>query len=512
MTAREERRENGRVLVELAGVTKRFGPATAAQDVSFRVHRGQIFALLGPSGSGKTTILRLIAGLERPEAGRIAVDGRTVTGPRTFVPPEERRVGLVFQDYALFPHLTIRQNVRFGLRGPTADGDDQTTAALRLVGLEELADRHPHQLSGGEQQRVALARALAPNPVVLLLDEPFSNLDADLRAQVRREVVRILRRAGTTTIFVTHDQEEAFSIADRVGVLHRGVLRQVDTPDDVYHRPVDRYVAQFVGLADFLPGRVEDGEVSTEIAAFQNAPGLPDGSEVEVMIRPDDIDLVPAAFAESVVVDREFRGSESVYTVRLPSGRLVHSSQPGGRVYRPGTRVLVIANPQHLVFFAGERRVDGTSATEARPRPSRDVGTLMAKLEDHLHLEEEEVAFYADGLNRSDNVVLNLLYETFVQDSRRHMNVVKTIMTYLQSERPSQRLLVSRAEQIRQYMAQEEAEDLVEEEMALTDDPFVKLLLLSVSYDEQKHARLMEELIRLMEKGPGAVSKLTKGE
>jgi iron(III) transport system ATP-binding protein len=495
------------VLVELEGVTKRFGQVPAVRDVTFQVRRGETFALLGPSGSGKTTILRLLAGLERPEAGRITVNGRVVTGSRTFVPPEARKVGMVFQDYALFPHLSVRANVRFGLSAADGEADRKTKEALALVGLEALADRYPHQLSGGEQQRIALARALAPNPVVLLMDEPFSNLDADLRAQVRREVVRILGTAGTTTIFVTHDQEEAFSIADQVGVLHAGVLRQVDTPDGLYHRPVDRYVAQFVGFADFLRGRVQDGEVVTEIASFQNVLGLPQGAEVEVMIRPDDLDLVPAEFAESVVVGREFRGSESVYTVRLPSGQVVHSSQPGGRVYRPETRVLVIANPQHLVLFQGDRRVEATEA-EARPRPSREVNDLLAKLREHLHLEEAEVAFYADGLNRSDNAVLNLLYETFIQDSRRHMNIVKTIMTYLQSERPTHRPLVSRAEQIRQYMAQEEAGDLVDEEIEMTDDPFVRLLLLSVSYDEEKHARLMEELIRLMEKGPEALSDL----
>lgn len=492
----------GQWVVRLEGVTKQFGRVEAARDLSFAVSSGEIFALLGPSGSGKTTALRLIAGLERPDSGEIRVNEALVAGDAVHVPPEKRRVGMVFQDYALFPHLNVVENVTFGLMGIDDEQKDQAAEkALDLVGLGAHGDRFPYQLSGGEQQRVALARALAPGPVVLLLDEPFGNLDADMRALVRREVVDILRRAGTTTVFVTHDQEEALSIASRVGVIDGGQVRQIGTPDEIYHQPVDRFVARFVGHADFLPGEVRGPDVVTEVASFENMVGLSEGSRVEVMIRPDDVDLIPADFAQCEVVEREFKGSESVYAIRLPSGRRVHSSQPSNRVFKVGTRVLVVANLRRVALFAGDQLADEVRREERQaepPIPDERVEALLEKLRKHLRLEEEEVVFYADGLNRSENVVLNLLYQTFVEDSRRHMRIVRAIITYLQSEKLPRRPLISKVEHMQQYLAQEEAGAIVAEEMEMTEDPFVRLLLMGIAHDEEKHARLVEGLIKLM--------------
>ncbi len=263
-------------LLLLDRVSKRFGPADppAVDGLSLRVAEGEILALLGPSGCGKTTTLRLIAGLESPDAGTITLRGQVVAGPGRAVPPEERGIGIVFQDYALFPHLTVADNVAFGLPRDGATGA-RVEPVLDLVGLGGFGARYPHELSGGQQQRVALARALAPAPALMLLDEPFSNLDADLRAQMRDEVERILRTSGTTAVFVTHDQEEAFTLADRVGVLQAGRIEQLAPPQELYHRPATRFVAAFVGAADFLPGLVTAEGIVTEVGTFANVDQLP---------------------------------------------------------------------------------------------------------------------------------------------------------------------------------------------------------------------------------------------
>ena len=377
-------------IIAVRDLRKRFGGFPAVDRLTFEVGEGEILALLGPSGCGKTTTLRLIAGLERPDEGSIAIAGRTVADGRLLVPAEERGVGLVFQDYALFPHITVEENVAFGLRrrgrggrggrrrggwwgreprggrggrrrggrgrgGGWGGGDDarqRVAEVLALVGLTDLGRRYPHQLSGGQQQRVALARALTPNPQVILLDEPFSNLDADMRAQMRRDVQRILRTAGTTALFVTHDQEEACELADRIGVLNSGRLEQVDTPEALYRAPATRFVAQFVGSADFLPGGVTPEGIRTELGLFGLAAQFAVGARVEVMIRPVDVHIVPAPDGRSVITERCFRGSETLYTVRLPSGQIVHSSQPSGHLWPPGTRVHVSATPAQLIAFA----------------------------------------------------------------------------------------------------------------------------------------------------------------
>ncbi|MBI3953272.1 MAG: ABC transporter ATP-binding protein [Chloroflexi bacterium] len=346
------------IVLQCEALTKHYGPVRAVDGLDVAVERGQILALLGPSGCGKTTTLRLLAGFERPDQGRILLEGRAISDARTLLPPERRGIGMVFQDYALFPHLTVADNVGFGLhRLRPAERADRIRAVLKLVGLAALEERYPHELSGGQQQRVALARALAPQPKVLLLDEPFSNLDADLRAQVRGEVEQILRSAATTAIFVTHDQEEAFAIADRVAVLNEGRLEQVGTAEEVYHLPLTRFVADFVGRADFLPGRFTGDSVETELGRWPAPLDLPPGTEVEVMLRPDDISLVADPGGAAVVEARQFRGEENIYTVRLPSGRGVHSSSPAYEVYAPRTSVRVLAHPPHVVVFAHKRAV-----------------------------------------------------------------------------------------------------------------------------------------------------------
>ena len=344
------------VLLTLEHVTKRFeaGGAPAVDDLSLAVARGQILGLLGPSGCGKTTTLRLIAGFETPDAGRITIAGRTIADARAgvHVEPEARGVGIVFQDYALFPHLTVGENVAFGL--PRTARGERVGQILDLVGLADLTDRYPHELSGGQQQRVAVARALAPAPAVILLDEPFSNLDADLRAQMRDEVEKILRSTGTTAIFVTHDQEEAFTIADQVGVLDRGRLEQLGPPEAIYHHPATPFVAEFVGAADFLPGIVTSQGIVTEIGVFGNVEGREPGEKVRVMIRPDDVTFVPDPQGEAVILRRSFRGSENLYSLGLPSGHRVHSSQPSSAAFATGTRVRPEAHVLHVVTFPAE--------------------------------------------------------------------------------------------------------------------------------------------------------------
>jgi iron(III) transport system ATP-binding protein len=348
-------------LLTLSHVTKRFGADTApaVDDVSFSVPPGRILALLGPSGCGKTTTLRLIAGFEIPDAGQIAIAGRKVAeGAGAGVPPEERGVGIVFQDYALFPHLTVDDNVGFGLRALAKRARrDRVADVLGLVGLTAFGPRYPHELSGGQQQRVAVARALAPAPALLLLDEPFSNLDADLRAQMRDEVEKILRATGTTAVFVTHDQEEAFTIADTVGVLNDGRLEQLGPPEEIYHRPATPFVAEFVGAADFIPGIVTPDGIVTELGVFDNVDSHDIGENIKVMIRPDDVTFVPRDDGDAVILRRYFRGSENLYCLGLPSGHRVHSSQPSSAAFVPGTRVRPQAHVLHVVMFPAEEPV-----------------------------------------------------------------------------------------------------------------------------------------------------------
>jgi iron(III) transport system ATP-binding protein len=327
----------------------------AVQEISFAAREGEILCLLGPSGCGKTTILRAIAGFEPVRSGQIFLSGQLVSSPDVMIPTENRRVGMVFQEYALFPHLRVQDNIAFGLRHlARSERSARVQEMLRLTGLEGFERRYPHELSGGQQQRVALSRALAQNPVVLLLDEPFSNLDPDMAGRMRQELHDLLRRTKTTTVLVTHDHDEAFAMADRIAVLNHGHLEQFDTPEMMYHMPATPFVADFVGQADFIPGIVSQGMVHTELGEFPDTIECKDGTAVVVMIRPDDIHLVPTEGARSRVLSRQFHGSENLYTVSLPSGQIVHSSQGSTSVYQAGTTVELRVLATHTVLFRRE--------------------------------------------------------------------------------------------------------------------------------------------------------------
>ncbi|HEX9696198.1 MAG TPA: ABC transporter ATP-binding protein [Actinomycetota bacterium] len=350
-------------------VGKRFGDVVALDDVSVTVQAGEILALLGPSGCGKTTFLRVVAGFERADEGTVALDGRPVDGDGTFVAPERRRAPLVFQDFALFPHMTVAGNVAYGI----GRGDrDRVGEVLRLVGLHGLQDRYPHELSGGQQQRVALARALAPRPAIVLLDEPFSNLDADLRARVRGEVRTIIRAAGATAVFVTHDQSEAFDIADRIAVMRAGRIEQIGRPEEIYHVPETRFVADFVGRAEFLPATVHDGCIETELGTVSFDAATVDTGAAELMLRPEDIIIIERAGdgPAGEVVERRFQGPVNELVVRLASGRTVTSVHSSQTLFRPGDRIGVTFAPDHLVVFRGDRRV---AWMPARDRTGTDV-------------------------------------------------------------------------------------------------------------------------------------------
>jgi iron(III) transport system ATP-binding protein len=356
-------------LLSLEQLTKSYPaqPLPAVDHLSLELAKGEILALLGPSGCGKTTTLRLIAGFERPDTGVVVIGGRVMADGRTFVPPERRGVGVVFQEYTLFPHLTVEENVLFGLRHlATHDRARRLRDMLEMVGLGAFARRYPHELSGGQQQRVALARALAPRPAVLLLDEPFSNLDADLRTQMLHEVYAILRNLETTAVFVTHDHEEAFMVADRVGVLNGGRLEQLSCPEEIYHRPATRFVARFVGQANFLPGRVVRTGIQTDIGTFPNPRSLPEGAAVEVMIRPHQLELRPDATGSGLVVARRFRGADALVVVQLPSGVTLYSYQPSTLGFQARERVTVGAKPCHIVVFsASESWQEGVNTDHA---------------------------------------------------------------------------------------------------------------------------------------------------
>jgi len=327
----------------------------AVQEISFAAREGEILCLLGPSGCGKTTILRAIAGFEPVHSGQLFLSGQLVSSPDVMIPTENRRVGMVFQEYALFPHLRVQDNIAFGLRHlARSERTARVQEMLRLTGLEGFERRYPHELSGGQQQRVALSRALAQNPVVLLLDEPFSNLDPDMTGRMRQELHDLLRRTKTTTVLVTHDHDEAFAMADRIAVLNHGRLEQFDTPEMMYHMPATPFVADFVGQADFIPGTVSQGMVHTELGEFPDTIECTDGTNVVVMIRPDDIHLVPTEGARSRVLSRQFHGSENLYTVSLPSGQIVHSSQGSTSLYQPGTTVELRVLATHTVLFRRE--------------------------------------------------------------------------------------------------------------------------------------------------------------
>jgi iron(III) transport system ATP-binding protein len=345
----------GEIMIRLQRVSKNFGAIEAVRDLDLELTRGRILALLGPSGCGKTTTLRLLAGFESPDTGEIEIAGRPVAGHGTSVAPEKRRVGMVFQDYALFSHLTVAKNVAYGLKG-ILGGKKRGVRVAEVMGLarlEGLEDRMPHELSGGQQQRVALARALAPEPAIVLLDEPFSNLDAALRTEMRSEMREILKAAGATAVFVTHDQAEALSFADEVAVMFDGTMVQVAPPEALYHRPATREVAEFVGEANFMPGTAEDGRLR---CALGDVPACGECvGNVEAMLRPEALHLRALvngedAGVEATVIAREFYGHDQLVKLRLDSGPVLCSRLGGGPGFKPGERVLVETRGTAVVF------------------------------------------------------------------------------------------------------------------------------------------------------------------
>jgi iron(III) transport system ATP-binding protein len=340
-------------VLETRNLSKRYGSAAtlALRDVSLAVRRGEVLAVVGESGSGKTTLLRVVAGLEVPTAGEVLLNGHVASSARGSVPPERRDIGIVFQDYALFPHLSVLGNVLFGLQNIRRIGrSDRAHEALALVGLESLASRFPHELSGGQQQRVALARALAPRPSLLLLDEPFSNLDVVLRQQIREEVAQILRAARTTALFVVHDLDDVLAIADRIAILKDGVLQQIDTPQAIWERPADEYVARLFGSTNLLPGRAIADGFATPVGFVPYPESARDGSRAILSIRPRDLEISrPAGEAAATVHQVRFRGDhqEVVLEVSDPDGAahrvLVHV--PAGEAVDVGERVGVRVLP-----------------------------------------------------------------------------------------------------------------------------------------------------------------------
>jgi iron(III) transport system ATP-binding protein len=328
--------------LRLRGLRKSFGDVAAVDGLDLDVPEGSICALLGPSGCGKTTTLRLIAGLERPDAGTIEIGGEEVTGPSRSVPAERRRIGMVFQDYALFPHMDVAANVGYAL-GRRPD-PERVEGALEAVGLGGLGARNPHELSGGQQQRVALARGLVAEPRALLLDEPFSNLDAGLRARVREEVREILAEQKLTSVFVTHDQEEALSVADVVAVVNEGRVEQVGTPEDVYSRPCNRWVAGFLGEIEVLPGRAVNGTIECELGSLPNRKSL--SGEVDVIVRPESlaigtIEPPDRSSQKATVLSRSFFGHDQLVELELPSGTTIKVRRLGFPAWHPGDHVRI---------------------------------------------------------------------------------------------------------------------------------------------------------------------------
>jgi iron(III) transport system ATP-binding protein len=344
--------------LEVRGVSRRFGHVVAVDEVSLAVARGELLALVGPSGCGKSTLLLLMAGLLVPDDGVVAVAGRVVAGSGTWVPPERRRVGVVFQDAALFPHLTVFDNIAFGLpRGRDRRG--RVEELLELVALPGLGRRFPHELSGGQQQRVALARALAPRPDVVLFDEAFGNLDTNLRGTVREQTVDVLHAAGAAGVFVTHDQAEALAVGDRVAVMSGGRLEQVAEPAESFHRPVNRFCATFLGDASFLAGEQHGDLARTSVGELPVVPARPGPAPVEVMLRPHEVTFAADPTADARVVGREFRGAHYVYSLQLPSGAQLRSLQPHTVDVAAGTPVRLTVDAGHAVRAfdadAGER-------------------------------------------------------------------------------------------------------------------------------------------------------------
>lgn len=334
--------------LQASDITKRFNGTTALAGADFGVEQGESLALLGPSGCGKTTLLRILAGLEAPDHGSVTVGGSILANAKTFVAPERRRIGMVFQDWALFPHMTVARNVAFGLDKAEINRG-RVSETLELVGLQHLADRYPDELSGGQAQRVALARALAPRPRVLLFDEPFSNLDTGLRARVRGDVAALMREVGMTSVFVTHDQEESFVVGDRVAVMREGRIVQVGKPADVYQYPASPWVATFLGEANVVHGLGNNGHASTAVGKVPLA--APVRGQCQVVIRPEH--LTVGRGDEGVISSVEFYGHDTSYELAVGGTTLLSRMIAAPRFF-PGDEVSVTyAGPEAVAFASG---------------------------------------------------------------------------------------------------------------------------------------------------------------
>lgn len=337
--------------LEIANLQHRYGDVTVIKGLSFDLQPGQIGCLLGQSGCGKTTLLRCIAGFEELTQGSIRFNDREVSRPGYLLPPEQRQIGMVFQDYALFPHLSVAENIAFGIR-ESVNKQARVANMLELVGLLDSAKAYPHQLSGGQQQRVALARALAPQPDLLLLDEPFSNLDIDLRERLSIEVRGIIKQSGTTAVLVTHDQHEAFAMADEIGVMRNGSIEQWDTAYNLYHKPSSRFIADFVGLGVFIRGMVTaTNTISTELGELTSSLSFDVGKVVELLLRPDDIVHDDASPWLAEVVAKAFRGAEFLYTLNLASGTKILSFVPSHHNHAIGEKIGIKLEIDHVVAF-----------------------------------------------------------------------------------------------------------------------------------------------------------------
>lgn len=348
------------ILLKLDNISHTYGQQITVDGLSFELEKGEIGCLLGPSGCGKTTVLRSIAGFEPIMSGEIWLNGVSVSRAGFALPPEQRRIGMVFQEYALFPHLNVTANVGFGLHHSTrTERAHRVAELLQVTGLTEVADRYPHELSGGQQQRVALARALAPYPELILLDEPFSNLDVGLREHLSQEIRDLLKKLNITAILVTHDQSEAFAVADKIGVMHAGKMMQWSSAHDLYHRPANRFIADFIGQGVLIPGTfMLSGEVETELGVLTGSIYRPDPSssevpdkQVDVLIRPDDIIHDDHSPLQAAVVHKAFRGAQFLYTLRLASGQIVLSLVPSHHDHAIGEKIGIRPETDHIVVF-----------------------------------------------------------------------------------------------------------------------------------------------------------------
>ncbi len=345
-------------LLELQQISQAYGPQLVVKDLSLSLKKGEIGCLLGASGCGKTTVLRTIAGFEPLLQGEIRLNGTVVSRAGFSLPPAKRQIGMVFQDYALFPHLSIFDNVAFGLRKlDKTELIRRVNQALELVGLQTELNKYPHEISGGQQQRVALARALAPEPQLLLMDEPFSNLDVTLRERLSMEVRDILKEFGTTALFVTHNQNEAFAVADRIGVMHSGEILQWDSAHNLYHQPVSPRIAEFVGEGALINGVVKNaGQLETGLGLLEGIIKRPleVGSPVQLLVRPEDVVHDDASPVKAEVVRRSFRGASILYALRLANGDLVQALVPSHCDHQPGEKIGIQPDVRHLVLFPAD--------------------------------------------------------------------------------------------------------------------------------------------------------------